>query len=382
VGDAVASAAAAEPVPKFEHAEQAFAKARKDLLATYYRDDAGEEEIYRAALAGMLEHLDPAMKDWNKLLTPAELADLHADLEGEVVGIGAVIKFDAASGYTDVLDVLPRSAAERAGLAAGDKIVTIDGRLFRGLGQADMIAHIRGKVGEPVLLSVLRDDKLMPLSITRERVSLEPVLHLTLPGRVGYLLVRGFSAKTAEAARAALLDLAQQGAQALVVDLRDNQGGSFDEAVATASLFLPKGTPVVITRKRGGKEEPYPSKGDPILGSAPLSVLVNGKTASGAELLAAALQEGRRAEVLGSRTFGKWSVQTIDELGNGYAIKYTVGLFHTAGGRSFEGQGMPPDVAVDMADKQTAKAMAVTDPARRLAADVQLRTAVELLKAR
>jgi carboxyl-terminal processing protease len=322
------------------------------------------------------------MKGCNKLLTPADLANLHADLEGEVVGIGAAISFDAASGYTDVLGVLPGSPAERAGLVAGDKIVTVDGQLFKGLSLVSVVAHIRGKVGEPVLLSVLHDGKLVPLSITRESVSLEPVTHLTLPSRVGYVLIRDFSAQTAAATRGALEELAQQGAQALVVDLRGNQGGSFDEAVATASLFLPKGTPVVIVEKRGGKVEPHPSTGDPILGGVPLSVLVNGMTASSAELLAAALQEGRRAKVIGSRTFGKWSVQTIDELGNGYAVKYTVGLFHTAGGRSFEGQGMPPDVAVDMDEKQTVKAMAVTDPARRLEADVQLRTAVELLKAR
>ena len=109
--------------------------------------------------------------------------------------------------------------------------------------------------------------------------------------------------------------------------------------MATAGLFLPRGTPVVLTRKRSGKDEPYASTGDPVLGGVPLAVLVNGKTASGAEILTAALQEGRRAQVVGSRTFGKWSVQTIDELGNGYAIKYTVALFHTPAGRSFEGQG-------------------------------------------
>jgi carboxyl-terminal processing protease len=267
-------------------------------------------------------------------------------------------------------------------MVAGDKIVTIDGQLFKGLSQREVIARIRGKAGEQVTLSVLRGDKLLPLSVTRELVVLEPVDHASLPNHVGYLRIRGFSAKTATAARSALEDLAQQGAQSLVVDLRDNQGGSFDEAVATAGLFLPKGTTVVISKMRGGKEEPSVSKGDPLLVTVPLDVLVNGKTSSGAELLAGALQEGRKAAVVGSRTFGKWSVQMIDELGNGYAIKYTVGLFHTAGGRSFQGEGMPPDVEVDMDEAQTAKAMALHDPAPRLAADVQLRTAVGLLKGR
>jgi carboxyl-terminal processing protease len=379
---AVGTPAPAQPAdPHFVDSERAFAKAKQDLLETYYREGLDQDELYRAALAGMLERLDPAMKEWNKLLTPAELADLHADLQGQVMGIGVEIKFDAPSGYTDVLSVFAGSAAERAGMLAGDKIVTIDGQLFKGLTLRDVVAHIRGKAGEQVTLSVLRGDKLIPFSVTRELVVLEPVEHLALPGHVGYVHIRGFSAKTTTAVRTALEDLAQQGAQALVVDLRDNQGGSFDEAVATAGLFLPKGATVVVSAKRG-KDQPYLSKGDPILGTVPLSVLVNGKTASGAELLAGALQEGRKAQVIGSRTFGKWSVQMLDELGNGYAIKYTVGIFHTAGGRSFQGEGMPPDVEVDMDEAHASKAMALQDPAARVAADMQLRTAVGLFKGR
>jgi carboxyl-terminal processing protease len=167
-----------------------------------------------------------------------------------------------------------------------------------------------------------------------------------------------------------------------VVDLRDNQGGAFDQAIATAGFFLPKGTPVVVTKKRGGKAETAVSNGDPILGHAPMKLLVNEKTSSGAELLAGALQEGRKAELIGEHTFGKWSVQTIDELGNGYAIKYTVGLFETPGGRSFEGEGLSPDIEVDMDDKQTPRILNETDPAKRLAADGQLRTAVGLLDGR
>jgi carboxyl-terminal processing protease len=134
--------------------------------------------------------------------------------------------------------------------------------------------------------------------------------------------------------------------------------------------------------KRGQKEDTAVSNSEPVLAGAPIAVLVNGSTASGAELLAAALQEGRKALVVGSRTFGKWTVQTIDELGNGYAAKYTVGRFVTPGGRSFDGEGMPPDVQVDMDEKALTKAMTLHDPEPRIAADVQLRTAVELVTMR
>lgn len=368
--------------PKFDDGERAFEKAKKTLMDSYYSDAVGEEELYRAALEGMLEHLDPAMKSWQKLLTPAELAELHASLQGEVVGIGAEIKFDPESGYTDILGVLPRSGAEHAGLGAGDKIVTIDGKLFKGMTQADVIASIRGKAGVPVALSILRGDKLINVSVTREKIALVPVEHFMVKDQVGYVMIRVFSEKTSPAVKQALEALAQKGARNLVLDLRDNQGGMFDEAVATAGLFLQKGTKVVVTKKRGGKEETAVSKGDPILGSAPLEVLVNGKTSSGAELLAGALQEGRSATIIGERTFGKWSVQMISELGNGYAMKYTIGIFATPAGHTFEGEGMPPDIEVDMDDKLTAKALLVTDPAKRLAMDGQLRTAVGLFEGR
>lgn len=372
----------AAPQVPFADAQHAFEKARKDLLEGYHRDDVGEEQLYRAALQGMLEHLDPAMKGWHKLLSPAELAELNSNLQGELVGIGAEIRFDPESGYTDVLGLLPRSAAERAGLLPGDKIVTVDGKLFKGSTQAEVIAKIRGKIGEPVVLSVLRGDKLVEITVTRDRIALDVTTHFMASRKVGYLLVRGFSAKTAPAVKGALSDLSQKGAQALVLDLRDNQGGAFDEAIATAGLFLPNGTPVVVTKKRGDKRETAVSKGEPILGQVPLKVLVNEKTASGAELVAGALQEARKAELIGERTFGKWSVQIIDELGNGWAIKFTVGLFETPGGRSFEGEGLSPDIEVDMDDRMTGRILNESDPAKRLAADGQLRTAVGLLEGR
>lgn len=381
-GQASPPAAAPRAPAPFGDPERAFEKAKKDLLEGYYRDDVAGEQLYRAALQGMLENLDPKMKGWHKLLSPEDLAELKANLQGEVVGIGAEIKFDPESGYTDVVGLLPRSAAERAGLLPGDKIVTVDGQLFKGSTQAEVIGRIRGKAGEPVVLSVLRGGKLLDVTVTRERLSLEPVLHFMASRTVGYVLIRGFSARTAPSVKAALSELSRKGAQAVVVDLRDNQGGAFDEAVAAAGSFLPKGTPVVVTKKRGGKRETAVADGEVILGHVPLKVLVNGKTSSGAELFAGALREGRKAEIIGERTFGKWSVQMIDELGNGYAIKYTVGLFETPSGQSFDGEGLLPDIEVGMDDRQTARILSETDPVKRLAADGQLRTAVGLLEGR
>ena len=148
----------------------------------------------------------------------------------------------------------------------------------------------------------------------------------------------------------------------------------------TAGAFLPKGVPVVKTVKRGGVTEVATSPGAPVLGNVPIAILVDGGTSSGAEILAGALVEGRKAELVGSHTFGKWTVQTIDELENGWALKYTVAGFETPAGHSYEGEGMDPDVGVDHDDKSTQRALATTDVEARLAADAPLKTALGLVR--
>jgi carboxyl-terminal processing protease len=140
------------------------------------------------------------------------------------------------------------------------------------------------------------------------------------------------------------------------------------------------GAPVVKTVKRGGATEVATSPGAPILGNVPIVVLVDRGTSSGAEILAGALVEGRKAQLVGSHTFGKWTVQTIEELENGWALKYTVAGFETPAGHSYEGEGIDPDVEVDLEDKVTARALATTDVEARLALDAPLKTAVGLVR--
>jgi carboxyl-terminal processing protease len=366
----------------FPQGAAAFAAAKKVLLERYYKEGLTEEDLDRAATAGMLEQIEPSMKAWNKLLSPAELAELHGDLKGEVVGVGVEISYRPETGYAEVIAVLPNAAAERAGVERGDTIVSIDGKVFRGSELRDVVAKLRGKIGESVKLVILRGDTLRTFEVKREVVKLEVASHLMLPNNVGYVRIRSFSEKTPDAVRAAVEELAKAKANALIVDLRQNPGGAFDQAVETAGVFLPKGAPVVKTKKRGGVETLSTSPGTPVLGNVPLVVLVDSGTSSGAEILAGALAEGRKAELVGSHTFGKWTVQMVDELENGWAMKYTVAGFETPGGHSFEGQGMDPDVQIDLDEKSTARALATTDITARLAADAPLKTALGLVRAR
>jgi carboxyl-terminal processing protease len=202
---------------------------------------------------------------------------------------------------------------------------------------------------------------------------------VTLVDGIGLVRIPSFNEKTPAAVRAGLEDLDKKGgAKALIVDLRHSPGGSFDRALETAELLLPEGSPIVSLKKKGKPEEVHTSKGKPILGDLPAAVLVDENTASGGELLAAALREERHAKIVGTKTFGKWTVQSLDDLPNGWAYKYTVGLFKTPTGKSYEGVGLTPDLDVAMAEEALTKANHAK-PEERAAIDVQFRTAKEVL---
>jgi carboxyl-terminal processing protease len=310
------------------------------------------------------------------------VAQMRADLRGEIVGVGVAIRFETETGHTIVTEVLPGTPAEKGGLLADDRIVNINGRTFKGQTSMDVIRAIRGPAGEPVKLTVLRNDELIKFELVRATVTYSPVRSMLLPDGIGYVLIHGFSAQTVPALKSALAELGEKKVRGLVFDLRDNQGGAFDETVATANLLLPEGTGIVRLKKRDQPEELMSSKGPAQLAGLPLVVLIDGRTSSGAELLAAALVEGRGAQLVGGRTLGKWSVQKLWDLSNGYALKYTVGLFETPSGQRYDGVGLAPDVEVAMEKAQIDRAQGVREPVRRLEIDGQLRAAVKLLGTR
>ena len=188
------------------------------------------------------------------------------------------------------------------------------------------------------------------------------------------------NAKTRPGIDRSLDDLAAHSATSLVVDLRGNPGGSFDDAVASADALVPAGTVIARIHKQGESESTFAAaKGATTLGNLPMVVLVDGETSSGAEVVASALQRGRHARLVGGKTFGKWSLQTVDDLPNGYAIKYTISLIQAGDGKSYDGVGVLPDVQVDLDKKGMSAAMREEDLSKRVAIDPPLRTAVALL---
>lgn len=372
---------AAEPLPsdKFGSGAKAFAEVREALLKNYYATGVSEDDLYRAAAAGMLQKFDPQMTKYNQLLTPHEVAEIRNDLKGEIVGIGVRIEFDAKSGYADVLGTIPGSPSEKAGLVSGDKIVSVNGRLYKGKQFIDVVSDIRGKAGDPITITVLHADKLTNVRIVRERISFDAAESFVMPEKVGYVRIPSFTSKTPETVKGQLDALEKAGVHALVVDLRHSPGGSFEHAIETAELFVPNGSPIVTLKKRDKKDETRVAKGTPILGTVPVAVLVDGETASGAEFLAGALQESRHAKLIGAKTHGKWSVQSLDDLSNGWAFKYTVGVFTTPSGKTYEGVGITPDLEISMPEDGFMRAMS-TKAEERVNVDAQLRTARELVR--
>jgi carboxyl-terminal processing protease len=365
-----------EPAPPpFKDGKRTLDVVKRTLLDRYDALDLTEDDLYRAAARGMIEYASRPRSRYDELLTPQRVDEVQRDLGAEVPGIGYHYDWDGARGQVLVRSIVPGSPAEKAGLRAGDVVLRQGGRLIKDMTLEEFRAQ-RGAVGEPVDLTVLRDAELVKLTIPRAMISFDDVVTIRF-GDAGYVRIVTFSPKTGDKVRAALSGLA--GVRALVLDLRDNGGGAFDGALGAAGALLPAASPIGFLVARGKEEKLVTKSASPL--DVPVGVLVNGETAAGAELLAAALAETKHAKLVGARTRGKWTVQNMDPLPNGYAMKYTSAHLVTAARRSYERQGLVPDVEVTQSDDMPI-VFGVTDPDRRLKIDPALKTALELVRAR
>jgi carboxyl-terminal processing protease len=372
--------ASAQNTEKFESGAKVFEAARRELLQHYVRDDLTEDDLYRAAVQGMLAGIDPSMRKYNQLMGPAQFAELSAELKGEVVGIGVRFKLDPGSSRAEVIGIVPGSPAAAADVREGDLILSVDGSPLKGKQQQDVIAAIRGPAGGKVRLGLLRDTALLEETLSRAKLITELVSDAQLPGDVAVLTLRGFSETTPTQTRAALERIARSAAKGLIIDLRNNEGGLLDKAVETSKLLLPKGSVIARLLERGGSEKTLVADGAPLV-SLPVVVLTSGHTGSSAELLGAALRHALKAPLIGERTRGKWSVQRIEELPNRFMMKFTVAHFRDPDGKSWEGEGLSPDIEVPMSFELFEKADRAR-PADRLALDAQLRAASNFLRMR
>jgi len=323
------------------------AEASELIEDNYYREVSGEQ-LADASLRGMVRDLRRRHRDrFSEYFSAEELTRFNEEIEGRFSGIG--LSVTGVKEGLRVASVFKRSPAERAGIEVGDTIVSVDGRSIAGLDSNAATELIKGPEGTEVTVGVRarKGGKTRRERLVRAQISV-PVVSSSLEEvdgeKLGYVRLASFSEGAHAALYGAVKRLQKRGAQGLVLDLRGNGGGLLEEAVLTASVFLPEGETVVTTDSRTQGHADYETKGGN-LPAVPLVVLIDRGTASAAEILTAALADDAGAEVVGTRSYGKGVFQQEVDLSNGGALKLTVGEYFTPDGANLAGKGIEPDVA-------------------------------------
>lgn len=307
----------------------------QDVIRTVsdrYVEDIDPAELYDLAVDGLLEKLgDPH----STLLRPEDYSDLRLSTTGNYGGLG--IRIDEKDDWITVVQTLPNTPADRAGLQPGDRLIEVDGESMEGWSSDRAVRVLRGPKGAAVDLKISRAGvpEPIPVRIVRDEIHVEYVTGFILEDAIGYISHQQFSAKSADDIRRLVDSLSAQGMRGLIFDLRGNPGGLLEEGVAVSDLFLKKGSEVVRTRSRIAEQnDEYYAEKSPIAPDLPVVVLVDGFSASASEIVAGALQDHDRALVVGTPTFGKGSVQTLYPLNGGNYLKLTTARWYTPTGRS------------------------------------------------
>lgn len=331
-------------------------------IETQYVEEVDQNELVYGAIKGMLDSLDPH----TTFLSPDQYRDMKNDTMGQFAGIG--IEVDQRDGLLLIVSVLEGTPAARAGLAAGDQIVRIDDQITRGM--QDYIQKMRGKRGSAVTLTLLRSGWKEPRNfvLSRDTIRIRSIESFLLEPGYGVLRIKQFNDNLDRDVETQLQHMEKMSGgrlSGLVLDLRNNPGGLLDQAVRLADAFIENGL-IVRTEGRGGRildEERARPEGT--RSGFPIICLVNGGSASAAEIVAGALQDHGRALIVGTQTFGKGSVQTLVELEDGSALKLTIARYYTPSGRSIQEKGIVPDVVVDQVRLSDGKAVVRDEPPKK-----------------
>ena len=315
---------------------------------------SGYNQLAKSAIHGMVESLDPH----SEFLESKDYSLLEEELSGDFSGIG--VQVEMRKGHVVVIAPIAGSPGERAGILRGDELVSVDGKVLeRGLSMDGVIDRLRGKPHTQVTVGLLRPvtGRTLALTLTREMIKLDSVRDVhVLPEHTGYIQLTEFSDHTGEEFGNALDRLLKQGIDSLVIDLRNNPGGLLDAAVDVAEPFFKKGELIVYTqgRKAADREEYRASAdGDPL--RLPVAILINAGSASAAEVVTGALKDTGRAVVVGERSFGKGSVQSIFKLKNGEGLRLTTARYFTPSGVSIHEKGITPQVEVVMTPEEDSR---------------------------
>ena len=377
-----------------------------DVLG-YIQEDYVEVKDVNQLIYGAAHGMVGTLDDFSQFMEPQIHKEVKTETEGEFGGLG--IKIGLRDAWLTVITPQPDTPAYRAGIMPNDRIVKIDSDSTKGIDLMDAVFKLRGKPGTVVNLTIARTPEkdgdpwtTHEFAITREIIKIETVSHKALPDHIGYVRVTEFNAHTAEDVGGALNALKKDAMEALVLDLRYNPGGLLTSAVDVASNFLGQNKLIVYTQgRKAGSRQDLRAGSQAAYGDLPMVVLVNGGSASGSEIVAGALQDHRRAVLIGARTFGKASVQSVIPLSGGAGLRLTVAKYYTPSGRAImrdaagKTGGITPDITIEVPREAELKLRQQTEliyeqgkeskssvKKEEQVRDEVLARAVELLKAR
>ena len=339
---ASAKAAAADTYRQLNLFGDVFERVRAD-----YVEKPDDSKLIEQAINGMLNGLDPH----SSYMDPKSFRDMQVQTRGEFGGLGIEVTME--DGLVKVVAPIDETPAAKAGVMANDVITQLDGEQVQGLTLNQAVEKMRGPVNTKIKLTIMRkgQDKPIEVSITRDIIRVRSVRMRTEGDDVGYIRITQFNEQTSEGLKKAISDITSQlqndKLRGYVLDLRNNPGGLLDQAISVSDAFLERGE-IVSTRGRNAEEtQRYSARSGDLTKGKPVIVLVNGGSASASEIVAGALQDHKRAAVLGTRSFGKGSVQTIIPLGNNNgALRLTTARYYTPSGKSIQARGIVPDIEV------------------------------------
>jgi carboxyl-terminal processing protease len=329
------------PLDELRTFTEVFAKIKND-----YVEPVDDRKLLEDAIRGMLAGLDPH----STYLDAESYNDLQEGTSGEFGGLG--IEVGMEDGFIKVISPIDDTPAQKAGVRAGDLIIKLDDTPVKGMALNDAVNRMRGKPGTDITLTILRDNEEKPLvfTITRDVIRINSVRARTLEPGYGYVRISSFQAKTGQDLQTELEKLKQENnnkLKGLVLDLRNNPGGVLNAAVDVSDIFLDKGLIVYTEGRIKDSELRFNAKPVDVIDKIPMIVLVNEGSASASEIVAGALQDHKRAVIMGQKTFGKGSVQTILPMSNQAAVKLTTARYFTPSGRSIQAAGITPDIVIE-----------------------------------
>ena len=362
------------PAAKIQQFVEVFKRVKEQ-----YVDDVDDEILFDYAIQGMVSSLDPH----SSFLSKDDFNELRIGTTGKFGGLGIEITME--DGFVKIISPIDDTPASRAGLKSGDFITKIDDTLVKGLTIGEAVKLMRGKPGSQVTITVVREGEREPLiiNLTREIIVAKGVKSELLEGDIGYIRLSSFQSKSTDHISTHILKLKQDSGnklKGLLLDLRNNPGGVLGSAVGIADLFLTDGKIVFTKGRTSNSDLEYFATSQDIIDGLPMIVMINEGSASASEIVAGALQDNNRAKILGTKSYGKASVQTIQEFSDGTALKLTTARYYTPSGRDIHTEGIEPDIMIKRERNDVQKENNPTEISKLLLDDNQLVEALKIIK--